>query len=72
MIAGRRGAGGAFTDIRQRVRVSQPRLSERGMPVIGLCRLCANGMMLRLLHQADVPIGPRQRAVLESVAAILV
>ncbi|MGW2892314.1 hypothetical protein ACWDDN_44870 [Streptomyces griseoruber] len=42
------------------------------MPVIGLCRLCAEGSMLRSLRQADVPVDPQQRAVLETVAAALV
>lgn len=41
------------------------------MPVIGLCRLCAEGTTLRSLHQADVPVDPQQRAVLETVAAAL-
>ncbi|MFF2721354.1 hypothetical protein [Streptomyces sp. NPDC058011] len=40
-------------------------------PVIGLCRLCAEGTTLRSLHQADVPVDPQQRAVLETVAAAL-
>ncbi|GGW82644.1 hypothetical protein [Streptomyces galilaeus] len=35
----------------------------------GLCRLCASGTMLRSLRQGNVPIDPRQRAMLESVAA---
>ncbi|MEE1928785.1 hypothetical protein V1J52_11370 [Streptomyces sp. TRM 70351] len=39
--------------------------------MIGLCRLCVNGTTLRSLRQADVPIDPRQRAVLESVSAVL-
>jgi len=42
------------------------------MPVIGLCRLCAEGSTLRSLRQADVPVDPQQRAVLEAVAAALV
>ncbi|MFE5669233.1 hypothetical protein ACFQ7W_35610 [Streptomyces niveus] len=42
------------------------------MPVIGLCRLCAEGTTLRSLRQADVPLAPQQRAVLETVAAALV
>jgi hypothetical protein len=42
------------------------------LPLIGLCRLCADGTTLRSLRQADVPIDSRQRAVLESVAAVLV
>ncbi|MGJ5763073.1 hypothetical protein [Streptomyces galbus] len=42
------------------------------MPVIGLCRLCAEGSTLRSLRQADVPVDPQQRAVLETVAAALV
>lgn len=41
------------------------------MPVIGLCRLCAEGTTLRSLRQADVPIDPQQRAVLETVAAAM-
>jgi hypothetical protein len=42
------------------------------MPVIGLCRLCAEGTMLRSLRQMDAPVDPQQRAVLETVAAALV
>ncbi|MDX2997238.1 hypothetical protein [Streptomyces scabiei] len=42
------------------------------MPVIGLCRLCVEGATLRSLRQADVPVDPQQRAVLETVAAALV
>ncbi|MFE6496287.1 hypothetical protein [Streptomyces sp. NPDC057748] len=42
------------------------------MPVLGLCRLCAEGTTLRLLRQADVPVDPQQHAVLESVAAAMV
>ncbi|MGW7171049.1 hypothetical protein ACWGH3_38440 [Streptomyces sp. NPDC054884] len=41
------------------------------IPVIGLCRLCAEGTMLRKLRQADVPIDAQQRAVLETVAAAM-
>ncbi|MCX4632854.1 hypothetical protein [Streptomyces sp. NBC_01443] len=41
------------------------------MPVIGLCRLCADGSTLRSLRQADVPVDPQQRAVLETVAAAM-
>lgn len=41
------------------------------MPMFGLCRLCAEGTTLRSLRQADVPIGPQQRAVLETVAAAM-
>ncbi|WP_405562718.1 hypothetical protein OG418_00345 [Streptomyces phaeochromogenes] len=41
------------------------------LPVIGLCRLCAEGTTLRSLRQAEVPIDPRQRAVLETVAAAM-
>ncbi|WP_426570376.1 hypothetical protein [Streptomyces canus] len=41
------------------------------MPVIGLCRLCAEGTTLRSLRQADVPVDPQQRAVLETVAAAM-
>ncbi|UXX98088.1 hypothetical protein N7U49_48255 (plasmid) [Streptomyces sp. AD2-2] len=41
------------------------------MPVIGLCRLCAEGTILRSLRQADVPVGPQQRTVLEAVAAAM-
>lgn len=41
------------------------------VPVIGLCRLCAEGTTLRSLRQADVPIDPRQRAVLETVATAM-
>lgn len=41
------------------------------MPVIGLCRLCAEGTTLRSLRQADVPVDPQQRAVLETVAATM-
>lgn len=40
-------------------------------PVFGLCRLCAEGTTLRSLRQADVPIDPQQRAVLETVAAAM-
>lgn len=39
------------------------------MPVIGLCRLCADGSTLRSLRQADVPVDPEQLVVLETVAA---
>ncbi|MEU7429102.1 hypothetical protein [Streptomyces sp. NPDC040750] len=42
------------------------------MPVFGLCRLCVEGATLRSLRQADVPVDPQQRAVLETVAAALV
>ncbi|MFB8039063.1 hypothetical protein ACFC5Z_40460 [Streptomyces sp. NPDC056004] len=41
------------------------------MPVLGLCRLCAEGTTLRLLRQADVPIDPQQHAVLESLATAM-
>ncbi|MEW2266116.1 hypothetical protein ACGF5T_30550 [Streptomyces sp. NPDC047853] len=41
------------------------------LPLMGLCRLCAEGSTLRSLRQADVPIDTRQRAVLETVAAAL-
>ncbi|MGW8955784.1 hypothetical protein [Streptomyces sp. NPDC055709] len=41
------------------------------VPVIGLCRLCAEGSRLRSLRQADVPVDPEQRAVLETVAAAM-
>lgn len=41
------------------------------VPVIGLCRLCAEGTTLRSLRQAAVPIDPRQRAVLEAVSAAM-
>ncbi|MER5935126.1 hypothetical protein [Streptomyces sp. NPDC002054] len=41
------------------------------VPVIGLCRLCAEGSTLRSLRQADVPVDPEQRAVLEAVAAAM-
>ncbi|MFJ1804186.1 hypothetical protein [Streptomyces sp. NPDC088180] len=41
------------------------------MPVIGLCRLCAEGTTLRSLREADVPLAPQQRAVLETVAAAM-
>jgi hypothetical protein len=41
------------------------------MPVIGLCRLCAEGTTLRSLRQADVPVEPQQRAVLQTVAAAM-
>ncbi|MGW7450091.1 hypothetical protein [Streptomyces sp. NPDC054787] len=41
------------------------------LPVTGLCRLCVEGTTLRSLRQADVPIDPRERAVLETVAAAL-
>ncbi|MFJ2900751.1 hypothetical protein ACIO87_38630 [Streptomyces sp. NPDC087218] len=41
------------------------------MPVIGLCRLCADGSTLRSLRQADVPVDPQQRVVLETVAAAM-
>ncbi|GAA0443913.1 hypothetical protein ACFQ2B_36500 [Streptomyces stramineus] len=47
-------------------------LGAGAVPVVGLCRLCAEGTTLRSLHQADVPIGPQQLAVLETVAAALV
>jgi len=39
--------------------------------LLGLCRLYAEGSTLRSLRQADVPIGTRQRAVLETAAANL-
>lgn len=41
------------------------------MPVIGLCRLCAEGTTLRSLRNADVPVDPQQLAVLETVAAAM-
>ncbi|MGJ5899235.1 hypothetical protein ACSCBZ_45960 [Streptomyces niveiscabiei] len=41
------------------------------MPMIGLCRLCVEGTTLRSLRQADVPVDPQQRAVLETVAAAM-
>ncbi|WP_234336365.1 hypothetical protein [Streptomyces sp. NRRL S-920] len=41
------------------------------MPVIGLCRLCAEGATLRSLRQANVPVDPQQRAVLETVAVAM-
>ncbi|MEU8679571.1 hypothetical protein [Streptomyces sp. NPDC048560] len=41
------------------------------MPVIELCRLCADGRTLRSLRHADTPVDPEQRAVLESVAAAM-
>lgn len=41
------------------------------MPVIGLCRLCAEGTTLRSLRQLDVPVDPQQRVVLETVAAAM-
>ncbi|MFE4692064.1 hypothetical protein ACFRH6_18670 [Streptomyces sp. NPDC056749] len=41
------------------------------LPLMGLCRLCAEGTTLRSLRQADVPIDTRQRTVLETVAAAL-
>ncbi|MFF2374860.1 hypothetical protein ACFVUW_10805 [Streptomyces xiamenensis] len=37
-------------------------------PLIGVCRLCAEGTTLHALRQADVPIDSQQRAVLETVA----
>ncbi|MDW4912521.1 hypothetical protein [Streptomyces californicus] len=46
-------------------------IGDGSLPVTGLCRLCVNGTTLRSLRQADVPIDPRQRAVLESVSAVL-
>lgn len=42
------------------------------MPVIGLCRLWAEGTTLRSLRQIDAPVDPQQRAVLETVATALV
>ncbi|MFD7610801.1 hypothetical protein [Streptomyces sp. NPDC059828] len=42
------------------------------LPLVGLCRLCVNGTTLRSLRHADVPLDAHQRAVLESVAAVLV
>ena len=39
--------------------------------MIGLCRLCADDGTLRSLRQADVPVDPQQRAVLETVAAAM-
>jgi hypothetical protein len=47
-------------------------ISAGPLPVIGLCGLCVNGTTLRSLQQADVPLDALQRAVLESVAAVLV
>ncbi|CAC36705.1 hypothetical protein [Streptomyces coelicolor A3(2)] len=41
------------------------------LPLMGLCRLCAEGSTLRSLRQANVPIDTRQRTVLETVAAAL-
>ncbi|MFD9535382.1 hypothetical protein [Streptomyces sp. NPDC060010] len=41
------------------------------VPVIGLCRLRAEGATLRSLRQADVHVPPQQRAVLETVAAAM-
>ncbi|MFD3565468.1 hypothetical protein ACFWVU_38260 [Streptomyces sp. NPDC058686] len=41
------------------------------LPLMGLCRLCAEGTTLRSLRQADVPIDSRQRSVLETVAAAM-
>ncbi|MGW0538378.1 hypothetical protein [Streptomyces sp. NPDC003032] len=41
------------------------------MPVVGLCRLCAEGTTLRSLRQTDVRVHPRQLAVLETVAAAM-
>ncbi|MDJ0466029.1 hypothetical protein [Streptomyces sp. H27-C3] len=40
-------------------------------PVMGLCRLCAEGTTLRSVREADAPIDPQQRAVLETVAAAM-
>ncbi|MFE6912170.1 hypothetical protein [Streptomyces erythrochromogenes] len=40
-------------------------------PVIGLCRLCADGTTLRSLRQANVPVDPEQLVVLETVAAAM-
>lgn len=40
-------------------------------PAIGLCMLCAEGTTLRPLRKAENPVDPRQRAVLETVAAAL-
>ncbi|WP_369780674.1 hypothetical protein [Streptomyces sp. R33] len=42
------------------------------IPVFGLCRLCSDGSTLRALRQADIPVDPEQRAVLEAVAAAMV
>ncbi|WP_234349229.1 MULTISPECIES: hypothetical protein [unclassified Streptomyces] len=41
------------------------------VPVVGLCRLCADGSTLRALRQADTPVDPEQRTVLEVVAAAM-
>ncbi|MEJ8654835.1 hypothetical protein WKI65_44055 [Streptomyces sp. MS1.AVA.3] len=40
-------------------------------PIVGLCRLCANGTTLHSLRQADVPLPAQQRAVLDTVAAAM-
>ncbi|MGW6602395.1 hypothetical protein [Streptomyces sp. NPDC055036] len=41
------------------------------MPVMGLCRLCAEGTTLRSLRETDVPVDAQQRAVLATVAAAM-
>ncbi|MEH0467173.1 hypothetical protein [Streptomyces acidiscabies] len=41
------------------------------MPVMGLCRLCAEGTTLRSLRGIDVPVDAQQLAVLETVAAAM-
>lgn len=50
----------------QQLPLAQP---DRAGP--GLCKLCADGATLPLLHQADVPLAPQRRAVLEAAAAAL-
>ncbi|MFE7620520.1 hypothetical protein [Streptomyces sp. NPDC057496] len=50
---------------------SRTLLGADPMPVAGLCRLCADGSTLRSLRQADVPVDPQQRVVLEAVAAAM-
>ncbi|MFD5510791.1 hypothetical protein ACFWIB_23885 [Streptomyces sp. NPDC127051] len=42
------------------------------MPLIGLCKLCADGSTLRSLRQADgVPVDPEQLVVLETLASAM-
>lgn len=41
------------------------------LPVLGLCRLCADGSTLRSLRQSGAPVPPQQLAILETVAAAL-
>ncbi|WP_234379182.1 hypothetical protein [Streptomyces sp. IGB124] len=51
---------------------SHPLIGATPFPVVGLCRLGADGSTLRGLRQADIPVDPEQPAVLEVVAAAMV